>query len=97
MARRLGTTAGEPIRVGLVTDIGGLDDRSFNFLANRGLARAEDELGVEGRVVISKAEADYVPNLTSLAKQDYDLEIAVGFLMANAVDTVAARYKDVSY
>ena len=92
-----GTTAGEPIRVGLVTDIGGLDDRSFNFLANRGLARAEDELGVEGRVVISKAEADYVPNLTSLAKQDYDLVIAVGFLMANALDTVAARYKDVSF
>ena len=42
--------------VGLVTDIGGLDDRSFNFLANKGLERAEEELGVEGRVVISRAE-----------------------------------------
>ena len=54
--------------VGLVTDIGGLDDRSFNFLANLGLERAEEELGVDGRVLISKADADYVPNLTSLAK-----------------------------
>ncbi len=95
-----GTTAeaaGPAIRVGLVTDIGGLDDRSFNFLANRGLDRAQDELGVEGRVVISKSEADYVPNLTTLAKQDYDLVIGVGFLMAAALDKVAARYPDVGF
>jgi len=89
--------AGPAIKVGLVTDVGGLDDRSFNFLANQGLERAEDELGVTGRVLISKADADYVPNLTSLAKQDYDLVIAVGFLMAEALETVAARYPDVSF
>ena len=85
------------LKVGLVTDIGGLDDRSFNFLANRGLERAEDELGVAGRVLISKADADYVPNLTSLAKQDYDLVIAVGFLMAEALAKVATRYPDVNF
>ena len=92
-----GEAAGPAIKVGLVTDIGGLDDRSFNFLANKGLQRAERELGVEGRVVISKREADYVPNLTTLAKQDYDLVIAVGFLMADALDKVAARYPDVKF
>ena len=90
-------TAGPALRVGLVTDIGGLDDRSFNFLANKGLESAEDELGAEGRVLVSKADADYVPNLTTLAKQDYDLVIAVGFLMAKAVEKVAARYPDVSF
>jgi basic membrane protein A and related proteins len=89
--------AGEGLKIGLVTDIGGLDDRSFNFLANKGLERAQDELGVDGRVVISKAEADYVPNLTALAKQDYDLVIAVGFLMAAALEKVSARYPDVSF
>ena len=92
-----GGAAGPAIKVGLVTDIGGLDDRSFNFLANKGLQRAEDELGVEGRVVISKSDADYVPNLTTLAKQDYDLVIAVGFLMASALDKVARRYRDVNF
>jgi basic membrane protein A len=95
-----GTTtaaADTAIRVGLVTDVGGLDDRSFNFLANKGLEQAEAELGVEGRVVISRANADYVPNLTSLAKQEYDLVIAVGFLMADAVDTVARRFPKVSF
>jgi basic membrane protein A len=90
-------SGGESIRVGLVTDIGGLDDRSFNFLANKGLERAQSELGVEGRVVISRANADYIPNLTSLAQQDYDLVIAVGFLMADAVDAVAKRFPEVNF
>jgi basic membrane protein A len=85
------------LRVGLVTDIGGLDDRSFNFLANKGLEQAESELGVKGRVVISRANADYVPNLTSLAKQDYDLVIAVGFLMADALDVVAKQFPKVNF
>jgi basic membrane protein A len=88
---------GPAIRVGLVTDVGGLDDRSFNFLANQGLERAEDELGVEGRVVISRANSDYVPNLSTLAQQDYDVVIGVGFLMAEAIETVANRFPDVNF
>src|SRR5213593_3962470 len=64
---------GKPIKVGLVTDIGGLNDRSFNHLAYVGLQRAEKELGVKGRVLTSKSAADYVPNLTTLAQQRYDL------------------------
>ncbi len=96
-AATTGEDAGPALKVGLVTDIGGLDDRSFNFLANRGLEQALDELGVEGRVLISEADADYVPNLTSLAKQDYDLVIAVGFLMAAALEKVATRYPDVDF
>ena len=96
-AATTGIPAGPAIKVGLVTDTGGLDDRSFNFLANRGLERGQDELGVQGRVLISKADADYIPNLTSLAKQDYDLVIAVGFLMAAALEKVAVRYPDVNF
>ena len=92
-----GAGEGEELRVGLVTDVGGLDDRSFNFLANRGLERAQDELGVQGRVVISRAERDYVPNLAALARQDYDLIVAVGFLMAEAVGTVAKQFPDASF
>ena len=92
-----GGTSGKRLKVGLVTDIGGLDDRSFNFLANKGLLRAEKDLGVDGRVLISKSDADYVPNLTTLAKQDYDLVIAVGFLMASALEKVAARYPDTNF
>jgi basic membrane protein A and related proteins len=85
------------IKVGIVTDIGGLNDRSFNQLANEGLERAKSELGVEGRAVTSGSNADYVPNLSSLAQQKYDLVIGVGFLMADAVNTVATQFPDTNF
>jgi basic membrane protein A and related proteins len=87
----------EPIRVGLVTDIGGLNDRSFNQGNYEGLLRAERELGVQGRVLQSKKASDYVPNLASLARQKYDLVVAVGFLMADATDAVAERFPNVNF
>jgi basic membrane protein A len=86
-----GGAQAESIRAGVVTDIGGLNDRSFNFLANKGLEDAQRELGVEGRVLISKSNGDYVPNLTTLAQQRYDLIVPVGFLMADATNTVASK------
>jgi len=86
------STAGKKIKVGLVTDIGGLNDRSFNQLANEGLQRAIKDLGIEGRVLISKQNSDYIPNLTTLAQQKYDLIIGNGFLMADAVETAAKKF-----
>jgi basic membrane protein A len=83
---------GKKIKVGLVTDIGGLNDRSFNQLANEGLQRAVKQLGVDGRVLISKQNSDYIPNLTTLATQKYDLIIGNGFLMADAVETAAKKF-----
>ena len=87
----------EPIRVGLVTDIGGLDDKSFNMLANQGLERARDELGVEIRVLQSSSDADYVPNLSSLAEEGYNLIISVGFLMGEVTEQVAKEFPDVNF
>jgi len=88
---------GKQIKVGLVTDIGGLNDRSFNQLANEGLQRAVKQLGVQGRVLISKQNSDYIPNLTTLAQQKYDLIIANGFLMADAVGTVAKKFPQAKF
>jgi len=85
------------IKVGLVTDIGGLNDRSFNALANKGLKDAQAQLGIEGRVLISKSNADYTPNLTTLAQQKYDLVISVGFLMAEATEKVAGKFPNVKF
>ena len=89
--------AAKKIKVGLVTDIGGLNDRSFNALANKGVMDAEKQLGVTGRVLISKSNADYVPNLTTLAQQKYDLVIAVGFLMGDATEKVAGKFPNVKF
>jgi basic membrane protein A len=91
------TPAAKKLRVGLVTDIGGLNDRSFNQLANEGLTRAKSELGVDTRVLVSKANSDYVPNLSTLAQQKYDLVIGVGFLMADAMNTVGSKFPNTKF
>jgi len=85
------------VKVGMVTDIGGLDDRSFNQSAYEGLKRAESELGAEIRAVTSKSNADYVPNLTTLARQQFDLVIGVGFLMGESVEKVANAFPNVKF
>ena len=85
------------IKVGLVTDIGGLNDRSFNQLAYEGLKPAHSQLGVQIRVLPSKSNSDYVPNLSSLAQQHYDLVIGNGFLMASAMDTVASKFPQTKF
>jgi basic membrane protein A len=89
------TTTAEPaLKVGLVTDLGQLNDRGFNQLAFQGLKRAERELGIEGRVLQSAAASDYIPNMTRLARERYDLIIGVGFAQGDAIDTVANRFPD---
>ena len=89
--------SGEKIKAGLVTDIGGLNDRSFNFLANQGRLDAQKALGIDTRVLLSKSNGDYVPNLSTLAQQKYQSITAVGFLMADALNTVASKFPDSSF
>ena len=92
------TTGAEPtLRVGLITDLGQLNDNGFNELAYNGLKRAEKELGVAGRVVESRSAADYVPNMTALARQGYDLIVGVGFAQGDAVATAAKRFPDTKF
>jgi basic membrane protein A and related proteins len=88
---------GESIRVGVVSDVGRFNDRSFNQSALEGLRRAESELGAEVRPVESRQTSDYVPNLSTLARQDYDLTIGVGFLLAEAVNTAANRFRESNF
>ena len=91
------TEAAQPVRVGLVVDQGQLDDNGFNELAFRGVKRAEDELGVKGRVVESATAADYIPNMTSLARSGYDLVIGVGFAQGDAIGKVAQKYPETKF
>jgi basic membrane protein A len=91
------TAPEKTIRVGLVTDIGQLNDRGFNALAFQGLQKAERELGVQGRVIESKSASDYIPNLTSFARQGYDLLIGVGFAQGDAVDAVATKFPETKF
>src|SRR4051812_8975120 len=70
-----GSDSGKKLRIGMVTDIGGLNDRSFNASAYKGLKEAESKDGVEIHALTSNSNADYVPNLSSLARQKYDMVI----------------------
>ena len=86
------SAAGGALRVGMVTDVGGLGDRSFNDSAYAGLVRAKARLHVVATVLQSHSAADYAVNMTVLANKEYDEIFAIGFLMAKDVDDVAARY-----
>ncbi|MGZ8620954.1 MAG: BMP family lipoprotein, partial [Actinomycetota bacterium] len=85
------------LKVGLITDLGQLNDDGFNELAYNGLKRAERELGVEGRVLEARSAADYVPNMATLVRQGYDLIVGVGFAQGDAVATAARRFPDISF
>jgi basic membrane protein A len=84
--------AGSGKKIGLVTDIGGLNDRGFNHLSYVGLQRAQHELGVQQRVYQAKSTQEYVPNLSTFARQGYALTIGVGFTEATAIDTAAKNF-----
>ena len=90
-------TPAKVIKVGLVTDTGGLNDKSFNHLADVGLLKAVADFKIKGDVVESKTGDDYVPNLTHFASLNYDLIIGVGFLMQAAVGTVAGQFPNVHF
>jgi basic membrane protein A and related proteins len=92
-----GGTTSKKIKVGLVTDIGGLNDRGFNHSAYVGLQKAITDFHIQGDVKESHSPNDYVSNLTQFAGQGYDLVIAVGFLMQTAVGTVSASFPNVHF
>jgi basic membrane protein A len=75
----------------LVTDIGGLNDKSFNHLAYVGLQHAQ-RAGIKGRVIQSASGSQYIPNLTACVRSGASITIGVGFLMDGAMDTVASAF-----
>ncbi|RYZ80739.1 MAG: BMP family ABC transporter substrate-binding protein, partial [Proteobacteria bacterium] len=85
------------IKAGLVTDTGGVNDRSFNQSAYEGLQKAEKEFGTTIKYQESKANADYVTNLSRFAQSGYDIVFAVGFKMQDAVKDVAPRFPNVKF
>ncbi len=94
------TTTEEPmtdIKAAMVTDVGGLGDKSFNDASYAGLQRAETELGVEIKALASAEIADYEPNIDQLAGAGYDVIFTVGFLMTDTTTLKAPEYPDVAF
>ena len=86
--------SGSEMKVGLVTDVGGVNDGSFNQSAWEGLEKAADQYGVEVNYLESKGDSDYTPNIKSFMDDDYDLIICVGYMLADATREAAEANPD---
>ena len=88
---------GNGIRIGLVFDVGGKNDKSFNESAWRGLERARTELGVSVEFVEPSGGADRETALRSLAAKHLDLVIGVGFIFSSDLERVAKLFPEVKF
>lgn len=84
-------------KIGLVTDVGGVEDQSFNQSAWEGLQRAASDFGVEVNYLSSGTDADYAPNIETFIDEDYDLIISVGYLLADATKAAAEANPDINF
>ena len=81
----------------MVTDQGGIDDRSFNASAWAGLEAAAEDTGIEVQYVTSKSESDYTPNVNSLVAEDCGIIVTVGFSLGDATKTAANENPDETF
>jgi basic membrane protein A len=88
---------GSGVRIGLVFDIGGKNDKSFNTAAYRGLLRARDELGVAVEFIEPTEGNDRETALRSLAAKHVDLVIGVGFIFGPDLERLATQFPDVNF
>jgi basic membrane protein A len=78
----------KPIKVGVVTDVGQLEDKSFNQSSNEGAKAAATESGGSHDVIVTQAISDYAQNIQTFIDQDFDVIVTVGFLIGT--DTAKA-------
>ena len=82
-------------KIAIVLDVGGRGDLSFNDMGFAGADKAATDFELEITEVQSASAADYLPNFRNLARTgDYDLIMGVGFLLGDALGTVAAEYPE---
>ncbi len=85
------------IKAGLVSDVGRFNDKGFNQFQLVGLKRAHAQLGVQIQAIESRAAGDYIPNFTTLARQNFDIIIGAGFLLAQSEATVAKQFPNIKF
>lgn len=82
------------VKVGVITDVGGVNDGSFNQSAWEGLTRANEELGITTNYLESHTDSDYIPNLETFIDEEYDLIICIGYQLADAMREEAEANPD---
>ncbi len=92
-----GGPTGAKLKVGLVTDVGGVNDKSFNQSAWEGVQKAMKDLGVDAKFIESKQPTDYDTNIDQFATQGYNVIITVGFLMGDSTAAKAKQYPNIKF
>jgi basic membrane protein A len=90
-------TEAPKFKVGMVTDMGGIDDKSFNATSWKGMERAQTELGVEVKYLESQQQTDYATNITQFINQGYNMIVTVGFLLADDTKSFAEKYPNTHF
>ena len=88
---------GSGYKIGMVTDVGGVNDGSFNQSAWEGMQRAEEDFGVEVAYLESKTDADYSVNIENFIDEEYDLIIVTGYMLADALKEAAEMYPEQTF
>ena len=83
--------------VGMVTDVGKIDDKSFNQSAWEGVKKAETELGAKVQYIETTDAKDYDKNIATFADEGYDVIVTVGFALGEATTKAAGLYPDVDF
>ncbi len=91
-----GSTGGK-LKIGLVTDTGGVNDKSFNQSAWAGVQKAATEFGFDAKFIESKQPTDYEKNIDQFATENYDVIVTVGFLMGDATAIKAKQYPKIKF
>ncbi len=87
----------ESFQAGMVTDAGGIDDKSFNATSWAGMEQAGEELGVDVQYLESQQQTDYAVNLGQFVDQGYDLIVTVGFLLGDDTAAFAEANPDINF
>jgi len=87
----------EVLCIGLVTDVGEVDDKGLNQAAWAAVQKAKDELGAKVNYVETKDAKDYQTNIALFADEKADIIVGVGFAMTQALDEAALKYPDVKF
>jgi basic membrane lipoprotein Med (substrate-binding protein (PBP1-ABC) superfamily) len=85
------------LRVGLVTDVGKVNDGTFNEFAYKGMMQAVEEFGLESAFIETLAPTDYEKNITQFAEEGYDVIITVGYMLTDATRKLAPEYTDIKF
>ena len=92
-----GAARNQAFKAALVSDVGKFNDKGFNQFQLVGLQRAKAKLGIEIQALQSNSSGDYIPNLTTLARQNFNIIMAAGFLLGPSLGTVAQQFPDIAF